>query len=164
MKSSLVIELIHLPEEGKSFEGQIDPAIYNLPKHDAQPVGPLHYELHAQRFEDELLVRGFISSAFKFRCNRDNQEFIQTISLDEFGQSFEIEEGNVDLTEALREEVLMNFPSYPRCDEADEPHVCEIEEQYLAVDKDPDDGVDEAPESNSDDQWAALDDFKKFKD
>ena len=164
MKSSLVIELVNLPEEGKSFEGEIDPAIYNLHKHDAQPVGPLYYSLHVQRFEDELLVRGFISSAFKFTCSRDNQEFIQTISLEEFGQSFEIEESNVDLTEALREEVLMHFPSYPKCDEADEPHTCKIEEQYLSVDKDPNNGVDEAPESKSVDQWGALDDFKEFKD
>ncbi len=164
MKSSLVIELVNLPEEGKTFEGAIDPAIYNLPKRDAQPAGPLYYQLHVQRFEDELLVRGYISSAFKFTCSRDNQEFIKTISLEEFGQSIEIEESNVDLTEALREEVLMQFPSYPKCDEADEPHVCKIEEQYLAVDKDPNDGVDEAPESKGDDQWGALDDFKEFKD
>ena len=164
MKSSFVIELINLPEEGKSFEGEIDPAIYNLPKHDAQPTGPLYYALHAQRFEDELLVRGFISSPFKFTCSRDNQEFTKTISLEQFGQSFEIEESNVDITEALREEVLMHFPSYPKCDEADEPHVCKIEEQYLSVDKDPDNSVYEAPESKSDNQWCALDDFKKFKD
>ena len=58
----------------------------------------------------------------------------------------------------------MHFPSYPKCDEADEPHACKIEEQYLSVDKDPDNSVDEAPESKSDNQWGALDDFKEFKD
>ncbi|MEO1856979.1 MAG: YceD family protein [Rubritalea sp.] len=164
MKSSLVIELVNLPEEGKSFEGEIDSAIYDLPKHDAQPESPLYYSLHVQRFEEELLVRGFISSTFKFTCSRDNQEFIKTISLEEYGQSFEIEESNVDLTEALREEVLMHFPSYPKCDEADEPHECKIEERYLSVDKDPHSGVDDAPQSTSENQWGALDDFKEFKD
>lgn len=164
MNKSLVIEPVNLPEEGKSFEGEIDPAIYDLPKHDAQPAGPLYYDLHAQRFEDELLVRGFLSSSFRFTCCRDNQEFIQTIYLEEFGQSFEIEESNVDLTEALREEVLMNFPSYPRCDEADEPHDCKIEERYLAVDKNLDDGVDEAPQSKSDPRWDALNQLDQAKD
>ena len=92
------------------------------------------------------------------------EEFIKTISLEQFGQSFEIEDSNVDLTEALREEVLMHFPNYPKCDEADDPHTCKIEERYLSVDKDPDNSVDEAPESTSDNQWGALDEFKKFKD
>ena len=164
MKSSLVIELVNLPEEGKSFEGEIDSAIYDLPKHDAQPESPLYYSLHVQRFEEELLVRGFISSTFKFTCSRDNQEFIKTISLEEYGQSFEIEESNVDLTEALREEGLMHFPSDPKCDEADEPHEYKIEERYLSVDKDPHSGVDDAPQSTSENQWGALDDVKEFKD
>ncbi|MGJ8671602.1 YceD family protein [Rubritalea sp.] len=164
MNESLVIELATLPEEGKNFQGELDSALYSLPKHDAQPAGPLYYDLTVQRFEDELLVRGFISSPFKFTCVRDNQEFVRTISIEEFGQSFEIEESSVNLTEALREEVLMAFPSYPTCTEADEPHECKIDDRYLAVDKDPEDGVDEAPQSKSDNRWGALDQLDEFKD
>jgi uncharacterized protein len=164
MKKSLVIELANLPEEGKAYEGELDPSLYDLPERDAQPAGPLYYDLTVQRFENELLVRGYLSSPFNFPCVRTNKEFVQTISLEEFGQSFEIEESNVDLTEALREEVLMAFPAYPRCDEADEPLECKIDERYLAVDKDPDDGVDEAPQSKSDDRWDALDQLDQFKD
>ncbi|MFC4995418.1 YceD family protein [Rubritalea tangerina] len=164
MKTALVIELANLPEEGKSFEGELDPALYDLPKRDAKPAGPLYYDLHVQRFENELLVRGFLSSAFEFVCVRTNKEFIKTISIEEFANSFEIDSGNVDLTEALREEVLMAFPAYPRCDEADEPLECKIDERYLAVDKDPNDGVDEAPQSTSDDRWDALDQLDQFKD
>lgn len=164
MKKSLVIELVNLPEEGKAYEGELDQALYDLPERDAQPTGPLYYDLTVQRFEDELLVRGYLSSPFEFTCVRTNKKFIQTISLEEFTQSFEIEESNVDLTEALREEVLMAFPSYPRCDEGDEPMECNIDERYLAVDKDPEDGVDEAPQSKSDDRWDALDQLDQFKD
>lgn len=164
MKKSLVIELVNLPEEGKAYEGELDQALYDLPERDAQPTGPLYYDLTVQRFEDELLVRGYLSSPFEFTCVRTNKKFIQTISLEEFAQSFEIEESNVDLTEALREEVLMAFPSYPRCDEGDEPMECNIDERYLAVDKDPEDGVDEAPQSKSDDRWDALDQLDQFKD
>lgn len=164
MQKTLVIELANLPEEGKSFQGELDPALYSLPERDAQPTGPLYFDLTVQRFEDELLVRGYLASPFKFTCVRDNQEFVQTISIEEFGQSYEIEDSSVDLTEALREEVLMAFPSYPRCDEADDPHECNIDERYLAVDKDPDDGVDEAPQSKSDNRWDALDKLDEFKD
>lgn len=164
MKESLIIDLNNLPEEGKSYEGELDPALYALPAHDAQPAGPLYYDLHVQRFEEELLVRGYISSAFTFTCVRDNKEFTKTICIEDFGQSYEVESGNMNLTESLREEVLMRFPSYPNCSNADEPAECEIEERYLAVDKDPEPGVDEASQSTSDDQWGALDSFDQFKD
>lgn len=164
MKESLIIELGNLPDEGKYCEGELDPALYDLPKRDAQPSGPLYYDLHVQRFEDELLVRGYISSPFTFTCVRDNKQFEKTISIEEFGQSYEIDSGSINLTESLREEVLVRFPDYPNCSHADEPAECDIEDRYLAVDKDPDTGVDEAPQSTSDDQWAALDDFDQFKD
>lgn len=164
MNKSLVIELANLPEEGKSFEGELDPALFDLPKGDAKPTTPLYYDLSVQRFEDELLVRGYISCTFLFTCARDNNEFLKTISLEEFGNSYEIESGNVDLTEALREEVLMKFPSYPHCDQGDDPKPCEINERYLAVDKSTETSVDEAPQSASDDRWDALDDFNQFKD
>ena len=81
MKESLIINLNNLPEEGKSYEGELDPALYALPAHDAQPAGPLYYDLHVQRFEEELLVRGYISSAFTFTCVRDNKEFTKTICI-----------------------------------------------------------------------------------
>lgn len=164
MKDALIIELVNLPEEGKDFVGEIDPALFNLPKHDAKPAGPLYYDLTIQRFENELLVRGVLSTPFKFTCSRDNTEFIQTISIENFGQSYEIEDGTMNLNEALREEVLMKFPSYPNCENADDPHTCKIEERYLAVDKHPDHGVDEAPQSTSDNQWEALDQLDEFKD
>lgn len=164
MQKELIIDLNTLPEEGKQFEGELDPAIYDLPKRDAQPTGPLYFDLNVQRFESELLVRGYLSSPFKFTCVRTNKEFVQTISLEEFGESFEIDEAQINLTEALREEVLMAFPAYPRCDEADEPLECIIDERYLAVDKDPPSGVDPAPQEQNDTRWSALDDLNEFKD
>ena len=87
--------------------------------------------------------------------------------------SVEVTSGTVDVTEALREEVLINFPNHPRCDEADEPLECEIDERYLALDKAPEGGVSDAPSDGADssadsndskDQWAALDGINQFKD
>ncbi|GAA5496180.1 uncharacterized protein SAMN02745181_2683 [Rubritalea squalenifaciens DSM 18772] len=164
MRKTLIIDLATLPEEGKEFSGELDPTVFDLPKGDAQPQGPLEYDLYVQRFEDELLFRGSISAAFQFECVRDNQLFTQTISIEECAIAIEIESSTVDATEALREEVLINFPAYPRCDEADEPHECNIDERYLAVDKPTDDGVDEAPPSEGDDPWSALDSFKHLSD
>lgn len=164
MKSTLIIDLATLPEEGKFFSGDLSAEIYDLPSYDAKPAGPLEYDLHIQRFENELLVRGILSSAFHFTCARDNQEFCQTIVIEDFATSIEIDAPSIDLTETLREEVLFSFPTYPNCENADTPHVCNLDDRYLAVDKTTDSSVDEAPPSTSDSRWAALDDYENFKD
>ncbi|WP_018970686.1 YceD family protein [Rubritalea marina] len=164
MQKHLTIDLNNLPEEGKQFEGELDQELYKLPAHDAQPTGPLYYDLHVQRFENELLVRGYLSSPFEFTCVRTNKQFIKTISIEEFADSFEIEEAQANLTDPLREEVLTAFPDYPRCDEADEPQECIIDKRYLAVDKDTTSGVDPAPQAPNDTRWSALDDLNEFKD
>lgn len=158
----LVIDLGTLPEEGKEVRGDLDAAIFDLPASDAQPLGPLHYELHVQRFGDELLFQGSLSAPFEFECVRTLQRFKQTISLPEAAISLEIGgQAEIDATEALREEVLLAFPAYPRCDEGDEPLPCELDPRYLAVDNPGEDDVEVPPAAQGDSRWAALDALEK---
>lgn len=170
MEEKFEIDLAQLPEEGMARNGELDSKIFGLSEKDAKPVGGLEYDLYVQRFDDELLLRGYLSAPFEFKCVRSNQLFVKTISLEEVAISVEVNSGMVDVTEALREEVLINFPSYPRCDEADEPMECEVDERYLALDKVPEDGVCDAPSDGADgssgskDHWAALDGLNQFKD
>lgn len=164
MQKQLIIDLVNLPEEGKAFTGELDPAVFDLPEGDATPTSPLEYDLHVQRFDEELLLRGALAASFQFTCVRDNQKFVKTINIEETAMAIEIESASIDATNSLREEILINFPAYPRCDEADDPHDCEIDDRYLAVDKPTEDGVDDAPPSEGDDRWDALDSFKDLKE
>lgn len=166
MEEKLVIDLALLPEEGKAYSGELDAKIFGLPENDAKPVGGLDYDLYVQRYDDELLLRGYVGAPFEFTCARTNKLFVQTISLEEVVVSLEVTAGTVDATEALREEVLINLPDYPRCDQADEPLECEVDERYLALDKPAQDSVSDAPshEGEQADQWSALDELNQFKD
>ena len=173
MKEKLEIDLAQLPEEGIAMSGELDPKVFELSEKDAKPQAGLEYDLYVQRFDDELLLRGSLGTPFEFKCVRTNNLFVQTISLEEVAVAVEVTSGTVDVTEALREEVLINFPSYPRCDEGDEPVECEIDERYLALDKPPEAGVCDAPSDEADssadlndpnDQWSALDGLNQFKD
>ncbi|MGJ8657433.1 MAG: YceD family protein [Akkermansiaceae bacterium] len=164
MQEKLEIDLGLLPEEGKAFSGELDPKVFGLSEKDVKEMGGLEYDLYVQRFDDELLLRGYLGAPFEFTCVRTNKKFVQTISLEEVAVSIEVVSGVIDATEALREEVLINFPSYPRCDEGDEPMECELDERYLALDKPPEDSVSDAPSDEQVDQWSALDGFNQFKD
>lgn len=158
MPDRLLIDLPTLPEEGKNFSGELPAEIFDLPRHDPQPVGPLTYDLEVQRFGPELLLTGTLSAPFEFTCVRTLHPFVKTIRIDPANIALEIEqEGVVDATEALREEILIEFPEYPRCDDADEPMHCEIDPRYLAVDKPSGDTLDTRPRAQGDDRWSALD-------
>ena len=165
MKGHLMIDLATLPEEGKELSGELPKEIFDLPEGDAVPTGPLEYDLRAQRFGSELLLTGTVSAPFEFTCVRTLHPFVQTIRLDDAAISLEIgRESEIDATEALREEILINFPIDPRCEEGDVPQKCEIDSRYLSVDKSAEVGLPTPPRAESDDRWSALDNFKDHKD
>lgn len=165
MKNRLTIDLAALPEEGKQFAGELSEEIFDLPEDDAKPTGPLEYDIRAQRFGSELLLTGSLSAPFEFTCVRTLHPFVQTIYLENAAVSMEVEsEGEIDATEALREEVLIHFPIDPRCEEGDDPQRCEIDSRYLSVDKAVEDGLETAPRAERDDRWSALDTLKNLKD
>lgn len=165
MKGHLIIELANLPEEGKGYAGELPKEIFDLPEDDARPVGPLEYDLWVQRFGSELLLTGSLSAPFEFTCVRTLHPFVQTIRLENTAVSLEIDkEGAIDANDALREEVLINFPVDPRCEEGDVPQKCEIDSRYLSVDKSAEDELPTPPRAGSDDRWSALDTLKDLKD
>ena len=77
----LVIDLGSLPEEGKQYSGELEDSTFELPGEDVRTLGPLAYELHVQRFGNELLLQGRLSAPFEFQCVRTLIRFRQTIEV-----------------------------------------------------------------------------------
>ncbi len=152
------IELDHLPEEGKQYCDELDQSVFGVEQGEIKPLGPLYFDIHIQRFESELFLRGKLSATFEFSCVRCLDPFVKTIGIDDFSSSIEIDgQGVIDLTDILREEVVIEFPAYPNCDEADEEKACNFQPEHFRVDKEGDSGVNTpAPSSNSG-VWDALD-------
>jgi uncharacterized metal-binding protein YceD (DUF177 family) len=165
MKSSLIIDLATLPEEGMAFSDELDSSIFDLPKGDARATGPLTYEIWAQKFESELLLTGSISAPFEFTCVVCLKNYIQTMQIPSAAISIETgHSSQFDVTEALREEILLEFSTDPRCEEGDIQEPCEIDSQYLAVDKSSDNDLSPAPRNEGSDQWSALNDLTGLND
>jgi len=157
MINTLEINLNELDEFGEQISGEISPEIYQLPERDGKPLTGLKYDLYVQRFDNELLLRGKVSTQFELVCVRTLKVFSQTVTIDSLAISIEIKDAIVDPTEQLREEILVELPIDPRCDEGDEEMPCEIEEKYLALDKDQESDLEEKPADKPDDRWSALD-------
>ena len=155
------IELVNLPEEGQAATGEIPAEVFELTKGYTKAASPLRYDLMVQRFDSELLLTGALSATFELTCMRSLHPFLQTIELPSVAVSIEItDSGVVDASEALREEVLIELPDNPRCENGDNPATCEIDPRYLAVDNVPKAELDNASAQDEPNPWDALDALK----
>lgn len=162
----LLIDPSTLPEDGISLTGELPAEIFDFPEHDdAKAVSPLRYDLDVQRFGTELLLRGDLQATFEFTCVVTLQRFVQTIRLEGIAVSLELEsEAPIDIGEALREELVIELPADPRCDEGDVPMECKLNSPYLVLDKTTNTDLSSPPPPTADLRWSALDALSDLND
>ena len=90
MQTQLIISLEEFPEEGRYLSGELDAAIFGIDSAALHSTGPLRYELEAQLFETELVLRGSISAPFELRCDRCLNQFPYTVELEELAFSYDV--------------------------------------------------------------------------
>ena len=144
MDEKLVIDASRLDPEGVELTGEVDAV--DICETLVKPFGGIRYRLHAQLFGKELLVRGHLEQDFDLVCSRCGKDFDDTVSVDDFTVSREIDESSpeVDLTEDARESIILALPSYPVCSET-----CPGIERQAAL--------------PADDRWNVLDDLTRKK-
>ena len=137
----LVINLSRLNPKGETIEGEVDAV--GLDEEFVKSFGGVRYRLRAEIFGTELLVRGVLEQDFDLVCSRCGKDFDDTVKVDDFTVSVEIADSaqEVDLTEDVRESIILNLPTYPVCDEA-----CP--------------GIEQKTEMPEDDRWGALDQLR----
>ncbi|MBR2940694.1 MAG: DUF177 domain-containing protein [Kiritimatiellae bacterium] len=141
MDEKLIIDASRIAPEGEVLEGEV--GCVDLDEEFVKPFGGVRYRLTAQLFGTELLVRGDLEQDFDLVCSRCGKDFDDTIKVGGFTVSHEIDEKSpkVDLTEDLRESIILALPTYPVCAEA-----CP--------------GIKQKVEIPQDDRWGALDGLK----
>ena len=141
LEKKLVVDVTRLDPEGETLEGEVDAV--DLDEEFVKPFGGIRYRLSLQVFGTELLVRGRLEQDFTLVCSRCGKDFDDTVVADDFVTSVEIGEKtqDVDLTDELRECIILKLPTYPVCDEA-----CP--------------GIEQKTEMPKDDRWGALDQLK----
>lgn len=156
----LLIELDHLPEEGKRYCDELDQEIFGIDDDELICTGPLEFDLKVQRFEGELFIQGKISAPFQFRCVRCLDMFDYVIENNTFATSIEIDgQSAIDLTQVLREEIVIDFPAYPKCEDGGEENECMAKTSHFRVDKKGSLGVNTSAPSDQNGVWNALDGF-----
>ncbi len=165
----LQFDLVDLPDEGKTLEGEITPAQLLL-EDEARRVflSPLRFRLHLSPVNSghDLLVQGEVAGAARVVCDRCDTPFEWSFASDGLCHEYENAFGKtIDLTEQIREDILLDFPQHflcrddcrglcPRCGANLNEGPCGCPDEDAAGEAgDEDDGGGASP-------WAALDSIK----
>lgn len=114
----MIIDLSQLTDDGLLLEGEENSSILGLAEDGmVRCLGPINYALDAAVASNELIITGKIGVELELKCSRcsefnpvfiEETSFLQAIELDGETQS-------VDLTEDIREAMLLLFPAHPVC-------------------------------------------------
>lgn len=122
----IAIHLGEIPGEGLRLAGETAADIFELPESemDAVPAGPVRYDLLLSEAGSGLiLAQGSLVAPFRLRCVACLEEFPFTVHWEDYAAEFEAPaSGLLDLTDRIREDLLLELPAYPHCDrDSDEP-------------------------------------------
>ena len=144
MEAKLTIDTSRIDPDGETIEGEVE--CVDLDEPFVKAFGGVRYGLTLQVFGTELLVRGKLEQDFDLVCSRCGKDFDDTVKVGDFTASFEIPENSpeVDLTEEIRESIILALPTYPVCSET-----CP--------------GVVQKTEELPDERWNVLEKLKEAK-
>lgn len=116
----LIVDVARLDRGGEWYRGETSPDVLELGASEiVTPVGGIVYALNIQALGSELLVRGELRLKLTCVCSRCGETFETEAVEPEFVCSEEIHETTdfLDLTDEIREAIILALPSYPVCRE-----------------------------------------------
>jgi len=152
-------DIRNLPTEGKQVTGSLPPSFFELPENDSvKAETPLTYELSFIRDDKDIIVTGSLDATFSLECGRCLERFQMQVNLPDYQAEVPIEkETTMDLTDLVREDILLTLPNFPRCENGNvDPRDCPAEGHFDPIDEPL---VNEVPGADSD-VWNALDQLK----
>jgi len=119
------INLRDIREDGLDLCGEFAEDIFQLGEGQPKPDGPVRYDLHAEIVDETLVVRGTLDADFEMTCVRCLDPFVFTVHVPDaiYGEEIGGRE-TIDLTDSVREDILLALPDHPRCEEASPPKSC----------------------------------------
>ncbi len=152
----MIIKLRDLEELGYSeFAGTQSASAFGVEEAGAEIAGELSYSLEAGVSDGGFWARGTLRLPVILCCVNCLEKFTTEISVPDFAMQTELDGMDwIDLTEWLREDILLNLPPYPKCD-SDGGKICPV--RFTPVEHAP--VIEEKPAEGS--VWSALDEITR---
>lgn len=154
-------DIRNLPTDGKQVHGTLPASFFQLDEKDlVKAESPVTYDLTFLRDDKDIIVTGSLNAAFSLECGRCLERFQMQVDLPEYQAEVPIEKETttMDLTELIREDILLTLPNFPRCEDGNvEPRDCPAEGNFEPTDEPL---VNEEPGTDRG-VWNALDQLKQ---
>jgi uncharacterized protein len=114
----MIIEVAKVPPEGTRYEGEEPESILGLDQSElVKPEGAVSYDFQVEKVSHELIVTGALKVKLSVECSRCGDFFSTTMTDSSFLRAYAVPEGTgtVDLTEDIREDILVNLDPFPLC-------------------------------------------------
>jgi uncharacterized protein len=114
----MIIDIGRLSPHGDTLEGEDPAELWQLQgAEEVSAAAPVRYRVNVTLISGELIVRGVLVSKVGFCCSRCGVGFTQEVREANFSSAREVEAGvqTVDLTDEVRETMILAFPTYPLC-------------------------------------------------
>lgn len=160
----MIIEIREIPEEGIRLAGEIEEDIFGLDEKDPKLAGPISYDFFVSLVSGTLLVQGAVSANFEVNCVRCLDPFTQQVALPDCIFNEPIEgRATIDLTDSIREDILLALPIHPHCEQGNPPKDCPMSGKFEKPEE-PSESADEGAQPGNLDSWADLKGFKPQRD
>lgn len=114
---SMKVHLLQVPPEGLHIEGEEPNDFLDIRDEGLQPVSPVAYNLDVGTNSSGLWATGVVGAEFEFECVCCLRKFRRRVEVADFATQVELDGRElVDLTELVREDILLALPPYPKCD------------------------------------------------
>ena len=118
--TALQFPTANIPPDGTTHEGEITfQALAIDPEDRFAFPSPLHFVLHLSVVDDDVLVAGKLSGVIAVMCDRCTDNTPCEVAVGDVFHRYENVVGEViDLTDAVREDILLAFPQSFLCSDA----------------------------------------------
>ncbi len=148
------VHLNQIPTEGLHVEGTESSKILDLKEPDIQPVSDVQYALDVGLSDGGLFATGEVGVDLELACVACLERFRYPLRVPDFACQIELTSSEtVDLTDPIREDILLALPPHPHCDWNGEK-VCQGVFPRAKTD------TTEQPSTGSQEAWGALDQLK----
>ena len=111
------IHLNKFPVGGLHLEGEEDRDILELEDETTRVLSPVRYSLDVGLSDGGLFATGTLEVDLEQECVRCLQRFPITVEVPDFATQVELGTSEtVDLTQEIREDILLALPPHPHCD------------------------------------------------
>jgi len=111
------VNVKHIVEEGLSITGNLPPSIFDMGESDRlNSSNPLAYDLIVLPTADNILVRGTLRTTLRCRCDRCLRYYDHLVENPDVCLFYEeVTDDFLDLTDDVREDILLGFPQKCLC-------------------------------------------------